>query len=42
MSDNKDIPMTPEQSAELLRMTLPVMARHKVPVTPPNYAVWYS
>lgn len=23
-------------------MTLPVMARHKVPVTPPNYAVWYS
>lgn len=31
-----------EQSAELLRLTLPLMARHKVAVTPLNYAVWYG
>lgn len=42
MSEKNVPPLTPEQSAELLRMTLPTMAHHKVPVTPPNYAVWYK
>jgi len=37
-----DRELSPEQSAEILRLTLPDMARYKVPVTPPNYAVWYS
>jgi len=32
---------SPEESAERLRLTLPMMTRHKVPVTPENYAVWY-
>jgi len=31
-----------EQSAELLRLTLPLMSKHKVPVTPRNYAVWFE
>ncbi len=31
-----------EQAAELLRLSLPLMSRHGVPVTPHNYAVWYS
>lgn len=31
-----------ERSAEILRMTLPVMSKHNVPVTPQNYAVWYG
>lgn len=34
--------MSSEQAAELLRLALPLMSRHKVPVTPQNYAVWYS
>jgi len=34
--------VSPEQSAELLRLTLPMMSRHKVPVTPRNYAVWFE
>ena len=31
-----------ERSAELMRLTLPLMAKHQVPVQPRNYAVWYS
>ena len=31
-----------EKAAEYLRLTLPQMSRHKVPATPPNYAVWYA
>jgi len=31
-----------EKAAEFLRLTLPLMSRHKVPATPPNYAVWYA
>jgi len=42
VSDTVAPPVSPEQSAELLRLTLPVMARHKVPVTPHNYSVWFS
>ena len=42
MSFNKPTQTSAEESAELLRMTLPLMARHKIPVTPVNYAVWYS
>jgi diguanylate cyclase len=30
------------ESAELLRLILPLMSRHKIPVTPNNYAVWYE
>src|SRR5690349_10625834 len=30
------------ESAELLRLVLPLMSRHKIPVTPMNYAVWYE
>lgn len=30
------------ESAELLRLVLPLMSRHKIPVTPLNYAVWYE
>jgi diguanylate cyclase len=41
MSSPQDTAATPEQSAELLRLTLPRMSRHGVPVTPHNYAVWY-
>ncbi|HHI77081.1 MAG TPA: diguanylate cyclase [Gammaproteobacteria bacterium] len=42
MSSNKNDTVTPEQSAELLRLTLPLMSRHGVPVTPRNYAVWFE
>lgn len=31
-----------DNSSELLRMTLPMMAQMGVPVTPENYAVWYN
>ncbi|MGV3590948.1 MAG: GGDEF domain-containing protein [Gammaproteobacteria bacterium] len=30
------------ESAELLRLVLPLMSKHKIPVTPMNYAVWYE
>jgi len=33
---------TLQQAAEYLRLTLPLMARNRVPVTPENYAVWYA
>lgn len=32
----------PDTVAEWLRLALPMMARNGVPVTPPNYAVWYA
>jgi len=34
--------ITLEQSSERLRQALPLMAQHKVPVTPENYWVWYQ
>ena len=42
MSHQETTQITAEQSAELLRMTLPLMTRHQVPVTPRNYAVWFE
>ncbi len=29
-------------SSEYLRLALPLMSKHAIPVTPPNYAVWYA
>jgi diguanylate cyclase len=34
--------ITIETSSEFLRLALPFMSRHRVPVTPQNYAVWYE
>ena len=31
-----------EKSAEFLRLALPYMTRYRIPVTPQNYAVWYT
>lgn len=31
-----------EHAADCLRKAVPLMVRHKVPVTPINYALWYS
>lgn len=31
-----------EKSAEYLRLALPFMTRYRIPVTPQNYAVWYT
>ena len=31
-----------DQASEYLRLALPLMARHGVPVTPVNYALWYT
>jgi diguanylate cyclase len=31
-----------EKAAEYLRLTLPLLSRHKIPATPANYAVWYT
>ncbi len=42
MTSEKKNEVSPEQSAELLRLTLPMMAQHNVPVTPRNYAVWFE
>ena len=42
MSRPETSEVTPEQSAELLRLTLPLMSKHNVPVTPRNYAVWFE
>ncbi len=41
MSSQNDTPVSAQQSAEILRLTLPRMSQHNVPVTPHNYAVWY-
>lgn len=30
------------ESGEILRLILPLMSQYKIPVTPPNYAVWYE
>jgi diguanylate cyclase len=30
------------ESAEILRLALPLMSKFKIPVTPRNYAVWYE
>lgn len=34
--------MTADTAAELLRLAVPLMSRHKIPPTPHNYAVWYT
>jgi diguanylate cyclase len=34
--------VTVDTAAEYLRLALPLMARHAVPATPNNYAVWYA
>ena len=31
-----------QRAAEYLRLALPLMTRHGVPVTPQNYAIWYD
>ena len=31
-----------EQAAERLRKAVPIMVRHGIPVTPVNYALWYT
>ena len=31
-----------EQAAERLRKAVPIMVRHGIPVTPLNYALWYT
>ncbi len=33
---------TTDDSKSLVRIVLPMMARHQVPITPQNYAVWYA
>jgi diguanylate cyclase len=38
----KTNPNTLPESAEILRLALPLMSRFKIPVTPRNYAVWYE
>ncbi len=38
----KHNPNTLPESAEILRLALPLMSRYKIPVTPRNYAVWYE
>lgn len=35
-------PATPENSAEYLRLALPLMAKHGVAVSPKNYAIWFE
>lgn len=42
MSSQETKQITAEQSAELLRLTLPLMSKHQVPVTPRNYAIWFD
>ena len=39
---NARIPIDFDRSSEYLRLTLPLMSKYKVPVTPENYAVWYK
>ncbi len=31
----------PESTARVLRLAIPLMAKHQVPTTPQNYAIWY-
>ena len=35
-------PRTAADPAAYVRLALPLMAKYKVPITPSNYAVWYS
>ena len=39
---NARAPIDFDRSSEYLRLTLPLMSKYKVPVTPENYAVWYE
>lgn len=34
--------VTFETASECLRITLPMMSQHRIPVSPPNYAVWFE
>jgi len=36
------MPSTVETTAEFARLALPLMAKHGIPVTPRNYAVWFE
>ncbi|MES9936335.1 MAG: GGDEF domain-containing protein [Sedimenticola sp.] len=36
-----DLSLALQENAERLRLILPQMSQHKVPVTPENYATWY-
>jgi diguanylate cyclase len=38
MSESADL----DQKNELLRLALPLMTKHRVPVTPENYSLWYE
>ena len=31
-----------DEAAEFLRLTLPMMSKYQIPVTPANYAVWFD
>ena len=39
---NRVISGSVEQAAERLRKAVPIMVKHGIPVTPLNYALWYS
>ncbi len=39
---NARAPIDFDRSSEYLRLTLPLMSKYKVPVTPENYAAWYE
>ncbi|MCG8428619.1 MAG: GGDEF domain-containing protein [Chromatiales bacterium] len=41
MSDTAHNRDTITQSAEILRMVLPLLSRHKIPATPENYTTWF-
>lgn len=43
MQDNNHTSLEPdpESTARILRLAIPLMAKHKVPTTPKNYALWY-
>ncbi|MES9857528.1 MAG: GGDEF domain-containing protein [Sedimenticola sp.] len=39
---NRQTGSEPDTHAETLRMTLPLMSKYGIPVTPENYAVWFN
>jgi diguanylate cyclase len=42
MTDTEAATLPPEYAAEGFRLVIPMMAKHAVPPTPDNYAVWYQ
>jgi diguanylate cyclase len=42
MAQSNSTPNTYEYAADCLRKAVPLMVQHRVPVTPINYALWYS